>query len=189
MTERTGTQPLPPHEAITILSLRLLIARAGGTDSLGWWEDESFTPHASFVLERLFPIDPPLTARSLALRAAAARHRAACADLSGALHLYRLDADARDRLALRFASLEPVPCPEGPITTMEALRAHLASLIGRPATCRVLRRTLSAGLQIDILPAPPGGSFMVWRACALAWAYLEGKPGRPVFPYYVERVP
>jgi hypothetical protein len=189
MTERTGTQPLPPQEAITILSLRLLIARAGGTDSLGWWEDESFTPHASFVLERLFPIDPSLTARSLALRAAAARHRAACADLSGALHLYRLDADARDRLALRFASLEPVPCPEGPITAMEVLRAHLSKLTGRPATYRVLRRTLSHGLQVDIPPAPAGSSPMVWRASALAWAYLEGRPGQPVFPFYVEHVP
>jgi hypothetical protein len=36
--------------------------------------------------------------------------------------LYRLDADNADGLALRDVPLLPVPYPEAPITTMDALR-------------------------------------------------------------------
>ena len=80
-----------PHAARTILGLRLLLARAANQDSLARWDDESLTTHVGFLLERIFPMAPALAARSLALRAALARHQAACGARDKALHLYRLD--------------------------------------------------------------------------------------------------
>jgi hypothetical protein len=171
------------EDARIILSLRLLIARAANKDSLAWWDDESLTPHAGFVLERLFPMAPPLAARSLALSAALARHQAACAPHDGALHLYRLDPDNQDKLALRFAPLLPIPMPDEPITTIDTLRGLLLNLAGESVRYVVLRRTNTHGLQIEIPPGALGTSPMLHRAKTLAWAYLEGEPGQPVFPF------
>jgi len=173
------------EDAHLVLSLRLLIARAANRDSLAWWDDESLTLHASFLLERIFPMAPPLAARSLALSAALARHQAACP--GQALHLYHLDADNQDRLALRFAPLLSIPVPEEPITTMDTLRQHLLNLTGAPALYTVLRWMDAHGLQIEISPTPAGVSPLLHRAQTLAWAYLEGEPGRPVFPFCLER--
>jgi len=88
MTRHTSADTLTPEEARTILQLRLLVARAANRDSLGWWDDESLTPPAGFLLERIFPTAPPLAARSLALAAALARHQVACPDGGRALYLY-----------------------------------------------------------------------------------------------------
>jgi len=186
MTEQTSTGNLAPEEAHTILGLRLLIARAANKDSLAWWDDESLTPHAGFLLERIFPVAPPLAARNLALAAALARHQAACPVNSGALHLYRLDADNQDKLALRFAPLLAIPVPEEPITTLETLRQHLLDLTRDPAPYTVVRETNAHGLEIDIPPCPAGVSPLAHRARTLAWAYLEGAPGELVFPFCVE---
>jgi len=172
------------EEAQVVLSLRLLIARAASRDSLAWWEDESLTSHARYVLERLFPTAPQLAARSLALVAASTRHEAACPGNS--LHLYRLDPDNRDRLALRFASPLAVPVPEEAITTIEELREHLLRLTGGPAPYKVVGRTNANGVQIEIPPCPGDLSPLVHRARSLAWAYLEAAPGRPVFPFCTE---
>ena len=182
MTHSTPAS-IAPQDAHLILSLRLLLARAANNDSLAWWDDESLTPHAGFVLARIFPMAPPLAARSLALHAALARHQAAYATHESALHLYRLDADNEDKLALRFASLLPIPVPGDPITTMDALKQRLLDLIGEPAPYTVMRRTTTQGLQIDIRPGPAGLSPLRHRAQTLAWAYLEGAPGQPVFPF------
>jgi hypothetical protein len=187
MAQRRSTDNLTPEEARAVLGLRLLIARAANGDSLAWWDDESLTPHAGFLLERIFPMAPSLAARSLALAAALARHQAACPAHSGALHLYRLDPDNQDELALRFAPLLNVSMPEEPITTLETLRRHLLSLTGKPAPCTVVRETDAHGLQIESPPGPPGVSPMLHRARTLAWAYLEGGPGEPVFPFCLER--
>jgi hypothetical protein len=186
MAKRMSTDSLLPEEIHTVLGLRLLMARAANKDSLAWWDDESLTPHASFVLERIFPMAPRLAARSLALAAALARHQAACPASDGALHLYRLDADNRDRLALRFALLISIPVLEEPITTMDALRRHLLNLTGVPASYTVLRRVDAHGLLIQIPPNPERISTLLHRARALAWAYLEGAPGEPVFPFCLE---
>jgi hypothetical protein len=175
---------LASEETRIILSLRLLIARAANKDSLAWWDDESLTSHAGFLLERVFPTAPALAARSLALAAASARHQAACPE--AALHLYRLDTDNRDRLALRFAPLLPVPLPEGPITAMDALRQHLLGVTGGPVPYTVVRETDARGLLVEVPPCPVGVSPMAHRARSLAWAYLEGAPGKPVFPYCLE---
>jgi len=184
MNEHTAGNGLTAEEAHAILALRLLIARAANRDSLGWWEDESLAPHARYVLERLFPNAPPQAARSLALVAASTRHEAACPKHS--LHLYRLDVDGKDRLALRFALLLPIPVPEEPITTVEALREHLTRLTGGPVPYKVVRRTSTHALQIGVPPCPTDVPPMLHRARSLAWAYLEGAPGQPVFPFCTE---
>jgi hypothetical protein len=180
---------MTPEDAHTILGLRLLIARAANKDSLAWWDDESLTRHAGFVLDRIFPMAPPLGARSLALAAALVRHQAACSADSEALHLYRLDADNLDKLALRFAPLLPIPVPEEPITTMEMLRQHLLNLTYEPASYTVTRQTGAHGLQVEMPPCPAGVSPLLHRARTLAWAYLEGAPEEPVFPFCLERRP
>ncbi len=184
MTRHTSTSNLTPQETHTILGLRLLIARAANKDSLKWWDDESFTTHAGFLLDRIFPMAPPLAARSLSLAAAIARHRAACTEET--LYLYRLDSDNRDGLALRFEPLLPIPVPEEPITTLEMLRQHLLALTGNPAPYTVVRKTSTHGLQIEIQSCPPGASPLAHRAQTLAWAYLESAPGAPVFPFCLE---
>jgi hypothetical protein len=183
MSENASVGNLTPEDACEILGLRLVIARAANQDSLAWWDDESLTPHAGFLLERVFPMAPSLAARSLALAAASARHQAACPEK--ALHLYRLDADNRDRLALRFASLLSIPVAEEPITTVDALRQHLVALTREPMVYTVVRRN-GHRLQIEIPPCPAGSSPLAHRAQTLAWAYLEGSPGEPVLPYCLE---
>jgi hypothetical protein len=169
-----------------ILRLRLLIARAANRDSLAWWDDEALTAPAGFLLERLFPVAPPLAARSLALRAAFARHEGACTDIGGALHLYRLDADSADGLALRTVPLLPVPYPEAPIITTDALREHLIALLGQPVQVKSAQRRNGGALQITIPPCPAGVWASLHRARSFAWAYLEGAPGQPVFPFVAE---
>lgn len=178
---------LSSEEAHAILALRLLIARAANTDSLAWWEDESLTPHAAFVLERTFPMAPPLAARSLALTAALARHQAACSAHNDAVHLYHLDADGQDKLALRDFSLLPIAVPQEPIETIAALQQHMVALIGGPWPCTALRRTDARGLQIQIPSSPDRASPLFHRARTLAWAYLQGAPEEPVFPFFLER--
>jgi hypothetical protein len=173
-------------QARTILRLRLLVARAANRDSLAWWDDESLTDAAGYLLERLFPVAPPLAARSLALSAALARHRAACASHDNALHLYRLDLDGQDALAVRSIPLLTIPLPQEPIPSIDALRQELLSLLGKPARYTVVRRTEAGGLQVGIWPAPTGISPVLHRAQTLAWAYLEGAPHEPVFPFCLE---
>ena len=184
MTQYTSTDTLTPRKTRTILGLRLLIARAADKDSLAWWDDESFSTHAGFLLDRIFPMAPPLAARSLSLAAAIARHRAACTEET--LHLYRLDLDNQDELALRFEPLLPIPVPEEPITTLETLRQHLLGLTRNPVHYTIVRETSTHGLQIEIPPCPPGASPLAHRAQTLAWAYLESAPGAPVFPFCLE---
>ena len=142
-----------------ILSLRLLIARAANGDSLAWWDDQSLTAHAAFILERTFPVAPAQAARSLALRAALARHQALCPGDS--LHLYRLDGDNRDRLILRFHSLESITLPEQPITTVDALRRHLAY--------RVERHREALASLARLAPVDVGG----WQVDDAAFAEAE----------------
>lgn len=184
MAKHISADDLTPQETYTILGLRLLIARAANKDSLAWWDDESFSAHAGFLLDRIFPMSPPLAARSLSLAAAIARHWAACTEET--LHLYRLDSDNQDGLALRFEPLLSVPVPKEPITTLETLRQHLLDLTGTPAHYTIVRKMSTHGLQIEIPPYPPGDSPLAHRAQTLAWAYLESAPRAPVFPFCLE---
>ena len=154
-----STENLTPEETGAILGLRLLIARAANRDSLAWWDDESLTPPGGFLLERVFPTAPALAARSLALAAAVARHQAACT--GEVLHLYHLDADNQDGLALRFAPLLPIPVPREPIVTMDALRHQdtvctLLSWGGGRSYC---------GKADTWAPSPAGRWWRRWRMC------------------------
>jgi len=185
MSPNSATDKIPPDDAQVVLTLRLLIARAANKDSLSWWDDESLTPHAGFLLERIFPIAPPLAARSLALSAATARHQAACAH-DNALHLYRLDLDSQDTLVLRSVPLLSIPLPQEPLPSIDALKGALLDLLGRPMLYTSVRRTEAGGLEIEIPPTPPGVSMLLHRAQTLAWAYLEGGPNEPVFPFCLE---
>lgn len=180
------TRNITDVDARTILHLRLLLARAANKDSLAWWDDESLTPHARFLLERIFPMAPALAARSLALSAATARHQAACASHENALHLYRLDLDSQDALALRSIPLLNIPLLQEPIPSVDVLEQELVGLFGKLAPYTPVRRTEAGGLQIEISPAPTGVSVLVHRAQTLAWAYLEGAPKEPVFPFCME---
>ena len=175
-------------EAHTILTLRLLIARAASTDSLAWWEDDSLTPHAAYLLQRLFPVAPEQAARSLALVAATVRHQAVCSAGGRGLHLYHLDADGREELAVRSLSLADVTLSHEPLTTIGLLREHLAALVGAPMPYTIVRETDAHALQVEIPPPAPGVSLLTHRARTLAWAYLEGSPKEPVFPFILEQL-
>jgi hypothetical protein len=180
------TDIISPEEARVILSLQLLLARAANKDGLAWWDDESLTPHAGFLLGRIFPLAPALAARSLALSAARARHQAALDSYARATCLYRLDSDNRDQVALRSTPLLPISVPDEPIRSMDVLERHLRDVLGEPATYVVERSTEAHGLQIEIPPAPAGVSPMLHQAQTLAWAYLEGAPEQSVFPFVLE---
>lgn len=178
--------PISPQIAQAILELRLLIARAANKDSLAWWDDESLASQGTFLLNRLFPVAPQTAARSLALRAAQSRHQAAFASEPNALHLFHLDAANQDELAVRQVAPSVVFVPEESINTMDMLRARLVQLIDAPRPYKRVRLIGNEGLLIEI-PAPPAG-VPVWRyrAQTLAWAYLEGACGQPVFPFILE---
>ena len=171
-------------DARAILQLRLLIARAANKDSLHWWDDDAFAAPAQFILNRTFPGVPALAGRSLALRAAVARHRDACRD--DALHLYRLDPDNHDRLVLEFWPLMEIPVPADPITSIDQLRQQLLTITGQPQPYEIGGSGANGGLSIHIPPAPPAVEPLRHRAATLAWAFLEGQPGRPVIPYTLE---
>jgi hypothetical protein len=177
---------MSPEDIHLILSLRLLIARAANQDSLQWWEDSSLTVTGDYLLERIFPVAPALAGRQLALAAARTRHDAACPAGRNILHLYHLDADNRDALALRHFPLLSVAAAEAPITSRQALQTHLHSLLGEPVSSGVVRRLDTGAIEVELPPAPRGVSEITHRARALAWLYLEGDMQQPVFPYCVE---
>jgi hypothetical protein len=181
---RTIEHILSSAEARTVLSLRLLIARAANADSLAWWDDNALTPAADFVLARLFPMAPGLAGRTLALKAAFARHDAICP--SGTLHLYRLDLDNRDKLALSAIPLEKASVPDEAIPSMDVLRDDLHALTQTPYVYTILNRRSNGTMHIEIEPAPAGVHPLVHRARTLAWAYLEGTREAPIFPYCLE---
>lgn len=181
----TGEILTPSHVAL-ILQLRLLIARAAGSDSLRWWEDESFSTDGRFILDRLFPFAPPLISRSLAILAAVRRHTNAMAPHSRYLHLYRLDNDGLDRLALSKEPLLPIPVPAEPITTLAQLRHHLLTLLGDEPAFTAHKLPESPLVRLELSACPPDMPLLVQRARALASAYLHAQPAHPVFPYIVE---
>lgn len=174
-------------DALLIVALRLLVARAAAPDSLRWWDDESLTEPAAFVLGRIFPHSPPLAARRLALLAAEARHADATATFPGALHLYHLDWHGADRLALRGLSPLAAELDLRPVPTLDEFRRRLSALAGPPPPFATGRDGLNGGLAIEIPPAPPHVNDWRHRAVALSWAYAAGEPGRPSIPLIVER--
>lgn len=181
-------QELSSEQALHLLRLRAVIARAAQKDSLRWWEDETLTTPGGYILERVFPGAPMLTGRNLTLRAAAIRHDAVIQGFDHAIHLYHISPDNSDVLAMRAMRnhfVEGVTHFPEPITTLDTLRQHLQAIIGTPPRYgRQPFLTQNGGLQIWLLRE---SADMVERANALAWAYLEGTVDQPVLPYMLEQ--
>jgi len=182
-SDRPQLTSLSREDGDLILRLRLLIARAAGTDSLHWWDDNSFTDPARFIFSRLFTADPLLTSRGAAIEAALVRHDALRHTNSGILHLFRLAWDNEDRLALRYEPLLRIPIVEQPILSMDELRRHMLDVLGKPLLYSVVRRSDLGGMEIQIPPGPPTVHPLLHRAKTLTWAYLEGQSKQPVIPY------
>lgn len=180
-------QPLTHQQALHILRLRTVIARAAQKDSLAWWEDEALTTQGKYLIERIFPGAPAVTGRNLALAAAAARHQAALHGIDQALHLFHLSGDNADRLAMRAArhqAEDDLPSLSDPIPDFETLRRILLDRTGKqPRYEKVGVRSQYNGMRIRLREPSPD---ILDVAHALAWAYLEGEVGKPVFPYVVE---
>lgn len=184
---RTAVEPVIERElGLTLLALRLLVARAASADSLRWWDDEALTAPAAFVLARTFPHSPPLAARSLALQAALARHVDAAEYSPDALHLYRLDWYNGDVLALRDLPLLDAPLDPAPIPTLDEYRRRLLALTGAPTPYTIVRPVSNGGLVIQLPPTPRGVHPWRHRAAGFAWAYQEGEPDRAAIPIVIE---
>jgi hypothetical protein len=175
-----------PADLDLIVKLRLLIARAANRDSLAWWDDDALTAPASFILDRTFPHAPLHAARRLALEAARLRHDALCPP-QPALHLFRLDQDNSDVQALRSYALYRVDATTAPIATIDALRSELLALTGSPPSWRKVSRGGHDELEIAPSDGQRAAPVMIDLARSLAWAYVEGKPGRAVYPYFLPK--
>lgn len=181
-------QQLTYEQSLHLLRLRTVIARAAQKDSLQWWEDESLTSQGAFLLERIFPGAPGQSGRNLALGAATMRHQAALQSLDNAIHLFRMSSANIDQLAMRALRghfEEGVTNFTSPIPDFDALRQHLLAITGKPSHYeRMGALSDQNGLRIRLAKPPTD---FVDRANALAWAYLEGDVGQPVFPHLLEQ--
>lgn len=165
-----------------ILSLQLLIARAAQKDSLKWWEDDSLTPSGKYLLERLFIIDADETGRKLAIEAAKVRFQAAFGNEKKVLHLFHLDQTGEVEYSLQGIRLSSMPISLRPIQSIDDLRHVLREQIGSPMKYKVIGERSNNRLEIKIRDTP--SKFELTDITkTLAWASLEGEPGKPVFPY------
>ncbi len=178
-----STDGLALEDSRLILSLQLWLARAGQKDSLAWWEAESLTSSGEYVLGRLFPAIPTLAGRQLALAAARARHENAFADDPDALHLFRLDKAGEIVYALSAINLAELELPLTPVKSMAALHEALQGLSNQPASLpEIIHELPGRRLQVRVAPVA-GEAILVTLARALAWAYMNGQPSVPIFPF------
>jgi hypothetical protein len=162
-------------DLLEILRLRLLICRAGSTDSLRWWEDASLTEDGAFLLRRLFPRSARAAARRLALQAVLLRHEVALAELPRPRHLFDLGTEVE--AVLQEVPLEEQDMPDSPILDIEALLAQ----IGHGA-----RRAEERPGGVLPVAVRPDAASLRQQALVLAAAYTAGRPGEPVFPVLAE---
>ncbi len=166
------------------VALAIVVARAGCSDSLGWWDDESLTEAGLFSLKRLFPRSHREAALRLALQAARTRHEGIMVrvGVAGARHLFNLpclgspDVRLPDPEALPAAVWAPIP-------DRETFRSCLETIAG---ALPPLPKEASVGLEglMDLsahVPGPSTGSRGIART--LASAYLLGDKGKLVFPF------
>lgn len=169
-----------------LLTLQLLIARAAQKDSLNWWEDDSLTPAGLYLLEKLFLFAPTQTGRKLALRAARNRYRAAFAGVESAYHLFNLDKSEEVDVHKQQVPIFGVDVPVDPIVSLDALRHLLVEQTGAVTQYEVIG--VRAEHRLEIRPkVKPAQDSPLQLAQTLAWATLEGEPGKPVFPYISDR--
>ncbi len=167
-----------PDEVRQILALRLMIARAAAADSLGWWEDDALTDAGLGLATRLFPRAPGLARQRLAIMAARARHRAALANRSGAIHLF--DLGGVPELALNDAlAMSKWPIPAA-FATVDDLRVALSNLGVVPP--RSVSEPARGGIVV-LDPDPEPGVSPLALAQRFASGYVHAMPGQPVFPY------
>ena len=170
-------------ELTHLLNIRLLIARAGQKDRMRWWEDDSLSDAGAYLLERLFPFAPHVHGRKLALAAAKARHMVVFADNPSIQYLYHLGIDGEIEYALSRISLDDIDVPGESIDTTEKLRQHLVDLIGEPPQkLKINKPLVDRRLPVQLSQ----DATMEQRINALAWAYLQGAPEQPVFPFLQE---
>jgi hypothetical protein len=173
---------LAHSEVNTILGLQLLIARAAQKDSLIWWEDDSLTASGRYLLDRLFIINPEEAGRKLAVEAARVRYLAAFGGENNALHLFHLDQTGEIELSLQGIDLSSIPVPADAIKSVEDLRRLLLELVGSPIKYQIVEERSNHRLEIKLGEKSPGpGVLQIVKT--LAWAILESKPGKPIFPY------
>src|SRR5262249_50273623 len=140
---------------------------------------------AVFLFERLFPFNPQSTATRLALVAAVARHSAAFEPIGKCLHLFSFDEPLDEAGTLDFA-YDDSQFAARAISSRAEFQQHLLQITGQPRSYSVVERRYDVALHIRLREQPDGMSLLLWQAQTLAWAYLEGKPNEPVFPYIVE---
>lgn len=125
-----------------------------------------------------------LTAKNLALEAAMMRHQAAFAEIASPVHLFHLDDQRHDFLTWRHRRQARNIDLSAPIPDLDRLRERLLDIIGYEPAYQVVGRPLQdGGLRIRPIGNPRD---MLEKAQVLAWAYLESKPGHPVFPFWTE---
>ena len=174
-----------------VLSLRVLIARAGEQDSLAWWESYALTEHGRWALGRLYPRHAAYAGAQLAIEAAIIVHREAIGRRP-AVTLFGLgvdlDAQVMRQLELRRMDGEPLTIPP-PIRSADELRAQLNQVA--PLTDEDLAAVNSAAVNGHLveLGAVPGRGLETAEALQtvtrrLAAAYTRSEYGRLIVPYY-----
>jgi hypothetical protein len=174
---------LTQNDSQHIVRLRLVIARAGQSDSMRWWADESLTPDATFLLGRLFPRSIEQSRRRLALQSARARHHAELAAIPGARHLFDLGDDIEFQIAQITDRDAPAHYPPAPITSLDELNVTLAHIIGTSSAPMLNGSQNGRVLEIDVDDNLPSSQV----AERLAWSYLQSATGAPIFPYFREQ--
>jgi len=176
----------PPGEikvAIEVF-LAVVVARAGCSDSLGWWDDESLTEAGLFSLKRLFPRSYRAAALRLALQAARRRHEGILGRLgfTGARHLFSQSDPGFGDVGIPDSESLP-PTTWTPIPDRETLRARLETVAGQlPALSSEASVSLEGLIDLSAhLPGPTAGPRDIART--LASAYLLGDKGKLVLPF------
>jgi len=171
---------LPAADSLRILQLRLIIARAAQSDSMRWWADNSLTPDATLLLDRLFPRSIEQSRKRLALHAARARHHAELDSMPGAVHLFDLGDVVEFEIAKRFQHDSFPDFPASSITSIEELTATLADLLGHSSPRPVNREQTGRVREIEI-----DRQLTPFQAAELlAWSYLANDAGGPVLPFF-----
>lgn len=174
-----------------VLDLRLLVARAGESDSLSWWDDHALTQQGQWALERLYPRYAPYAGTRLAIDAAAIVH-AKTIGQRPAVTLFWFGAELDTRV----------------MRQLDLLRMDQEALTIAPAVCSpseldaVLRGTIemteedlaiarSAAVNASLVELGAVGEVDLWLedklqtiARRLAAAYTLSDSQRLVVPYY-----
>lgn len=167
---------------VNLIHARAVVARAGESDCLKWWDSEALSEPGSFVLGRLFRRTASRVGVSMACAAAEARHRDACP--KGSIGLFDLGSNLEEELQ------------------EEGRQVKLPAMTPIRSGTELMSRLQSVGVG-DIAQGAPGSSVgpgpvqvgqvsekearelprVLSRLPQLLAAYCRGETGNPVFPY------